>query len=153
MRCKVSGARLIAILIIAFMPVIGLAGESPVSKAIEKRIDEFWTSGELQIGNATIASRDMLPDLYERNRFEPLWLNPKNVNDLLEDISTIESEGLEPEDYHLSDLLALKLLIEKSSTQNNELLADYDLLLTDSLIRLCYHINWGKVDPEGMHPH
>ena len=152
MRCIVSRKILIAILLV-LVPVIGLATENPVSKAIEKRIDEFWTTGELQIGNTSIASRDMLPDLYERNCFEPLWQNPKNVNDLIEDISNIESEGLEPEDYHLSDLVALKLLIEKSSTPNEELLADYDLLLTDSLIRLCYHINWGKVDPEGMHPH
>ena len=152
MRCQVSRTSLIAVLMV-LVPAIGLAAESPVSKAIEKRIDEFWTTGELKIGTAIIASRDMLPDLYERNCFEPLWQNPKNVNDLIEDISSIESEGLEPEDYHLSDLLALKFLIEKSSTQNDDLLADYDLLLTDSLIRLCYHINWGKVDPEGMHPH
>jgi murein L,D-transpeptidase YcbB/YkuD len=135
------------------VPATGISAESPVGRAIEARIDQFWTTGELQIGNASIASRDMLPDLYERNRFEPLWQNPQNVSDLINDISTIASEGLSPEDYHFSELLAIKLLLEKSRPKNVGLQADYDILLTDSLIRLCYHLLWGKVDPDGMHPH
>ena len=153
MRCINSRTRLVAVMMVVLLPAIGFTAENPVNRAIQERIDEFWTTGELQIGNAIIASRDMLPDLYERNSFEPLWQNPQNVSDLIDEISAIGSEGLKGDDYHLSEVLALKLLLEKSSAENYDLQADYDILLTDSLIRLCYHLLWGKVDPEGMHPH
>ena len=144
---------LLAITIALWIPTAGFSADSPVALAIQERIDEIWTSGELYIANAYIASRDMLPDLYERNGFEPLWQNPKNVEDLIAEISTIDSEGLYAEDYHLSTLLTLKLRLGQSNPENVSLLADYDILLSDSLIRLCYHLLWGKVDPEGIHPH
>lgn len=144
---------LIAVMIALLIPVIDVSAENPIALGIQSRIDELWTTGRLQIANASIASRDMLPDLYERNGFEPLWQNPQNVQDLISEISTIDSEGLYAEDYHLSSLLALQLQVDQSHRENFSLLADYDILLTDSLIRLCYHLLWGKVDPEGVHPH
>jgi murein L,D-transpeptidase YcbB/YkuD len=153
MRRHVGSTIPVVLFILLWFPALGVSAESMVGSAIEARIDEFWTTGELRIGNASIASRDMLPDLYERNRFEPLWQNPQNIGDLIDEISTIASEGLRPEDYHLSELLAIKLLLEKSRPKNVGLQADFDILLTDSLIRLCYHLLWGKVDPDGIHPH
>jgi murein L,D-transpeptidase YcbB/YkuD len=119
---------------------------------IEEKIDELWTTGKLKIGYADIASKHWLPDLYERNDFQLLWQNPQNVEDLLQDIGRIEEEGLNPEDYHLSRLLVLKLRLNDMETPDPALLADYDILLTDSLVRLCYHIQFGKVDPESLDP-
>ena len=119
---------------------------------IEERIDELWTSGELHIGYANIASKHWLPGLYEGNDFKLLWRNPQNVSDLLNDISRITDEGLDPEDYHLSQLLVYKLQLEGNKSPDPALLADYDILLTDSLVRLCYHLQFGKVDPESLDP-
>ncbi len=119
---------------------------------IEEKIDELWTTGKLNIGYANIASKHWLPDLYERNNFQLLWQNPQNVTDLLKDIGSIAEEGLDPEDYHLSQLLVLKLRLDDSESPDPSLLADYDILLTDSLVRLCYHIQFGKVDPESLDP-
>jgi len=59
---------------------------------------------------------------------------------------------LNPEDYHLPILLIQKLHIEQSESPEPSLLADYDILLTDSLIRLISHLYFGKVDPENLHP-
>jgi murein L,D-transpeptidase YcbB/YkuD len=117
---------------------------------IEERIDELWTTGKLQIGYANIASKHWLPQLYERNNFQLLWQNPQNVTDLLTDVGKVAEEGLNPEDYHLSQLLVLKLRLDESKSPDPSLLADYDILLTDSLVRLCYHIQFGKVDPENL---
>jgi murein L,D-transpeptidase YcbB/YkuD len=119
---------------------------------IEERIDELWTTGKLNIGYASIASKHWLPDLYERNDFQLLWQNPKNVADLLKDLGSIAEDGLDPEDYHLSQLLVLKLRLDQSESPDPSLLADYDILLTDSLVRLLYHIQFGKVDPESLDP-
>ena len=40
---------------------------------------------------------DMLPELYERNGFEPLWQNPRNVEDLMDEIGAIRADGLNEE--------------------------------------------------------
>jgi hypothetical protein len=49
---------------------------------IEERIDELWTTGKLNIGNANIASKHWLPGLYERNDFKLLRQDPqKDVYD------------------------------------------------------------------------
>ncbi len=128
------------------------AQDDQVRTIIQHKVDELWTTGELKIGYADIASKLWLPELYEHNDFGLLWQNPQNVNDLLADVGNIEKEGLNPEDYHLSQLLVLKLRLEESETPDPELLADYDLLLTDSLVRLCYHLQFGKVDPESLDP-
>ena len=129
-----------------------LAQEDTANNIIEARIDELWTTGKLNIGYASIASKHWLPELYERNDFKLLWQNPQNVTDLLNDVGRIAEEGLDPEDYHLSQLLVLKLRLEDSKSPDPELLADYDILLTDSLVRLCYHLQFGKVDPESLDP-
>ncbi len=128
------------------------AQDDQVRTIIQHKVDELWTTGELKIGYADIASKLWLPELYEHNDFGLLWQNPQNVNDLLADVGNIEKEGLNPEDYHLSQLLVLKLRLDESETPDPELLADYDLLLTDSLVRLCYHLQFGKVDPESLDP-
>ena len=119
---------------------------------IEDRIDELWTTGKLQIGNANIASKHWLPGLYESYDFKLIWQNPQNVTDLLTQVGKIAEDGLDPEDYHLSQLLVLKLRLEDSKSPDPSLLADYDILLTDSLVRLCYHLQFGKVDPESLDP-
>ena len=119
---------------------------------IENKIDELWTTGKLNIGQSRIASKHWLPGLYERNDFKLLWQNPQNVDDMLTEIGRIAEDGLDPEDYHLSQLLVLKLRLDGSKSSEPALLADYDILLTDGLVRLCYHLQFGKVDPESLDP-
>jgi len=115
-------------------------------------MDQIWTTGQLNIGYANVASKQILPRLYERNNFQLIWGNLQNVNDLLNELKNIEEDGLNPEDYHLSTLLIQKLHLEQNKSPEPSLLADYDILLTDSLIRLIYHLYFGKVDPENLHP-
>jgi murein L,D-transpeptidase YcbB/YkuD len=138
-------------LIVAFaISAVGFTQTDLSRQIIQQRIDELWTTGNLQIGYADIASRHWLTALYERNDFGLLWQNPQNVKDLLDDVGRVAEEGLNPEDYHLSQLLVLKLRLDESPSPDPSLLADYDILLTASLVRLCYHIQFGKVDPESL---
>ena len=146
--------KILSILVIYTLLLVSLsfADKDPVQVIIEERIDEIWTTGKLNIDNASIASKYWLPDLYERNDFQLLWQNPQNIKDLLNDIGSIAEDGLDPEDYHLSQLLVLKLRLDQNKSPDPSLLSDYDILLTDSLVRLCYHLQFGKVDPESLDP-
>jgi len=145
-----------AFLISIFFNVIlistSFAQENLTSLIIQDRIDQILTTGQLDIGYANVASKQILPKLYERNNFQLIWKNPQNVTDLLNELGNIEEDGLNPEDYHLSTLLVQKLHLEQSDSPEPSLMADYDILLTDSLIRLAYHLHFGKVEPESLHP-
>ena len=143
---------LVQIILIFLVFPFGLAQAEQANIFIEQKIDELWTTGKLNIGFASIASKHWLPELYERNDFQLLWQNPVNVADLFNDIENVADDGLDPEDYHLSYLLMLKLRLEDAESPDPSLVADYDILLTDSLVRLCYHIQFGKVDPESLDP-
>jgi murein L,D-transpeptidase YcbB/YkuD len=71
---------------------------------------------------------------------------------LITAIENIDSEGLDPTDYNPG---TLRLLLERTAETglaNPQRSADLDLLLTDSLIRLGYHLAFGKVDPEALDP-
>ncbi|MDB4265031.1 hypothetical protein N9893_03095, partial [bacterium] len=152
MRIQSEKTILLLIIVNLVICTFSFAQVDSANLIIQEKIDELWTTGHLKIGLADIASKHWLPDLYERNDFRLLWQNPQNVKDLLDDIGSIADDGLNPEDYHLSQLLVLKLRLDGVESPDPSLLADYDILLTDSLVRLCYHIQFGKVDPESLDP-
>jgi len=79
-----SSKKLMSLIVLSFMfSSLLFAPAGLANVIIEERIDELWTTGKLNIGYADIASKHWLPDLYERNDFQLLWQNPKNVADLL----------------------------------------------------------------------
>ena len=132
---------------------VALATEHVVSEIIRSKVEQIRSTGALKIDDVRIASITVLPELYENNGFQRLWTNPKNVEDLFEAIKGIEEDGLKPDDYHFTKIEQLRSQIGSGTSSDPALLADYDLLLTDSLIRMGYHLIFGKVDPEDHHPH
>jgi murein L,D-transpeptidase YcbB/YkuD len=132
---------------------VALATDHEIVENIRGKVEQITSEGGLQIESAQIASVTVLPELYENNEFQRLWTNPQNVEDLFNAIKTIDEDGLRPEDYHFKEIEKMQAQIGPNTSSDPGLLADYDLLLTDSLIRLGYHLVFGKVDPEDHHPH
>ena len=132
---------------------VALATDHEIVEIIRNRVERVSSGEEIQIESAQIASVSVLPELYKNNGFQRLWTNPQNVEDLFNAIKTIDEDGLRPEDYHFKEIEKMRTQIGPGTSSDPELLADYDLLLTDSLIRLGYHLIFGKVDPEEHHPH
>jgi murein L,D-transpeptidase YcbB/YkuD len=132
---------------------VALATEHLISEIIRSKVEQIRSTGALQIDGAQIASITVLPELYEKNGFRLLWTNPQNTDDLFAAIKTIDADGLHPEDYHFTEIEKMRAQIDPNTSSDPALLADYDLLLTDSLIRMGYHLIFGKVDPEDHHPH
>ena len=130
-----------------------LATEDKSTEIIKNKVEQIRTTQTLQIDDVQIASITVLPELYENNGFQRLWTNSRNVEDLFDAIRTIDDDGLRPDDYHFTKIEQLRSRIESGTPSDPALLADFDLLLTDSLIRLGYHLIFGKVDPEEHHPH
>jgi murein L,D-transpeptidase YcbB/YkuD len=130
-----------------------LAADDKITEIIKNKVGQISATQTLKIDDVQIASITVLPELYENNGLQRLWTNSQNVEDLIDTIRTIDEDGLRPDDYHFTKIEELRSRIGSGSPSDPTLLADFDILLTDSLIRLAYHLVFGKVDPEDQHPH
>ena len=115
-----------------------------------------------RVRGEAIAARRALPELYANRGFSLAWGSADARAELLRAIRDSAADGLDPQDYHLA---ALEKLADATATPAvssgglssggapNDLWIDYDLLQTDALARLLYHLIFGKVDPREVTPH
>jgi murein L,D-transpeptidase YcbB/YkuD len=97
-----------------------------------------------------ITTRVLLPQFYRNRSFRPAWTDRRNVEALVKAIRSVGTDGLRPADYHEATID--QLLRGRPDEGDADLAADLDLLLTDALVRLGYHLHFGKVDPERLDP-
>lgn len=134
------------LLMFASQPVFGTS-ILPQAEAIRSHVEQVRAGSALTIAGQTISSALVLPSLYERRDYAPVWENPQAVRQLIETLGHVDNDGLISNDYHLPVILKL---------QANNLVGDpasaagLDILMTDALIRLGYHLMAGKVDAEEL---
>ena len=119
----------------------------PQTETIRTHVEQVREGSTLTIAGQTISSAVVLPSLYERRGYTPVWDNPQAVRQLIETLEHVENDGLISNDYHLPVILKLQAnnLVGDPATA-----AGLDLLMTDALIRLGYHLLVGKVDAEEL---
>lgn len=120
-----------------------MAENAQVTKQIQQKIENFRSDGHLSVSGIDIASKQVLPDLYERRSYRAAWTDQERIDDLIQMVGRAEDEGLLPQDYHYNDLV----LLRNQNSDDASNIANLDILLTDSLIRYGYHQNFGKVNP------
>ncbi len=143
-------------LVLAFLglglAVAPVALAAPAERAVQQQlvvqVGKLRASGGLYLQGLAIASGSLLPDFYGARNYAPVWTRPGRVDELLVLLASAESHGLASEDYYLSPLKALRQRV--ASSDDAALAADFDLLLTESLIRFGYHQRFGKVNPQRM---
>ncbi len=128
---------------------------SQVNQAVaeEKSQIRSWVE-RIKSGNCAkdkdcpISSVILLPELYKKYSYQPIWTNPGSVRQLVDAIKDSYHDGLTPEDYHLSLIQQLQKALAAKPDPAKQ--AKLDVVLTDSLVRLGYHLLMGKVDPESL---
>ena len=128
-----------------------VAQDDGIREALKSRVEALRKTSRLEVRGSRIASVIVLPQFYERRGFRRAW-EPRTIDQLVRAISDAEADGLDPNDYHQQLLDRLRAEVAATRQPAAALLADYDLLLTDALIRLGYHLMFGKVDPERIDP-
>ncbi|HZF27783.1 MAG TPA: L,D-transpeptidase family protein [Gammaproteobacteria bacterium] len=123
-----------------------------VDELIRARVEELAASGMLEAAGAPIAARNLIPKLYEARGFTPAWKSPQQIEVLLEVVDGSYLEGLDPSDYHADAVRAALAAFASVDALTPAQRADYDLMLTDSVIRLGYHLRFGKLDPVALDP-
>lgn len=122
------------------------------SELLRMRVELLHEHPEIGVRRVRIAARRALPTLYERRGFTPAWSERDARDELLRAVRDSAADGLDPEDYLLSTLEALRAEAEAPDAPLDARI-DYDLLLTDALARLLYHLIFGKVDPREFDAH
>ncbi|HKP56350.1 MAG TPA: L,D-transpeptidase family protein [Polyangiales bacterium] len=126
--------------------VVARAQEDDVQRYMRTRMEDLESDGKLVVQGTPIVAVDFVPKLYAHMRFKRVWTDPAKVKDLIRAIEDSAKDGLDPEDYGLSQIKALQGKFELSSDPTTG--AELDMLLTDALAELGYHAFYGKVDPE-----
>jgi L,D-transpeptidase YcbB len=119
----------------------------PLAQAIAAELDAWTTAAEPTIRGERIALAERVQEFYARRGFRAAWNNARNAEQLHRALAESYAEGLDPKDYHLPVLDELSAPIA-SALATDAVRAQYDVLLTEALLRLAYHLSFGKVDPQ-----
>ena len=142
-----------AALLVCALAVPPVSAQATLDEAIRTHVEELAASGDVAVDGAPIAARQLIPKLYEARAFAPTWTSAAQIDSLLEIIDESYREGLDPRDYHVDQVRAAREAFTRLDSLPPEERAGLDLLLTDSVIRLGYHLRFGKVDPVALDPH
>ncbi|UCD84126.1 MAG: L,D-transpeptidase family protein [Deltaproteobacteria bacterium] len=98
-----------------------------------------------------------LPRFYEQRGYQPAWIDDSGlkpqVEGLVRMLRAAAQEGLNPLDYHLTEIEAKREAIRADRRRvNPDRLTELDLLLTDAYLLYGYHLLAGKVNPETIDP-
>lgn len=126
------------------------AASPSIEAAIEARVHAA-TTGAPWIRGEDIAAPRVLAEFYAQRKFARAWARSRDVDDLVRAILESSDDGLDPLDYHLSAIVAMRSSVDRAGATDAER-ADFDLLLTGSIVRLGYHYWFGKVDPAALDP-
>ena len=121
--------------------------DDPLAPAIAAELDALTTAAEPAIHGERIAFTERLQEFYTRRGFRAAWNNTHNAEQLHRALAESYEEGLDPKDYHLPLLSELSTQIVGGAA-SDAVRAQYDVLLTEALLRLAYHLSFGKVDPQ-----
>jgi len=127
------------------------AVSDPVATAIAAELDTLMAHEVDSIQGTRIAFRDLLQDFYARRAFRPAWGDAENAAELRRAVAESATDGLNPADYFLPLLEDLGRQA-RGPAATPMLLAQQDILQTEALLRLGYHLSFGKVDPETFDP-
>jgi murein L,D-transpeptidase YcbB/YkuD len=131
----------------AMLVAASFAQAQELDELIRMRVEQLRATGLLEVGGEPIAARNLLPRIYENRGFAPAWGKLAQVDALLELLDDSYLEGLDPEDYHATAVRAARNSLTSLDALPPVERAALDVLLTDSVIRLGYHLRFGKVDP------
>ena len=126
--------------------------EDDVQEIIRQRAEHVRANRLVYEQDASISGIRILPEFYENRNFKPAWNNSNNIEGLFRLIQDMRLEGLNPSDYHWEELNSIKNEISSQENPPAKLIADYDIRLSDALVRIVYHLVFGKVDPEELYP-
>ena len=126
------------------------ASSQEVQEVIRARAEYVQEFRDTYLQDETISGVVVLPIFYEKRNFMPAWTERDKIDQLFDLIESMILEGLNPQDYHQEELIRLRDKLKNTANPSADLIADYDIRLSDALLRIFYHLLYGKVDAERL---
>jgi L,D-transpeptidase YcbB len=130
-------------------PTAGAADAiSPAAEVLRTRVEALAVDPRVEAEPVT--DPWFLIGFYERREFTPAWGDDARLDALTDVLRASTAHGLDPANYHFDTLIAARAaLVEPGASLAR---ASIDILATDALARLAYHLRFGKVNPELIEP-
>jgi murein L,D-transpeptidase YcbB/YkuD len=127
------------------------APADPVATSIAAELGSLMSPEATSLQGVPIAMQELIQSFYARRAFRPAWGNAENAAELRRALADSAADGLDPADYELGLLTRLARELDGGAA-TPVLRAQYDILHTEALLRLAYHLSFGKVDAESFDP-
>lgn len=99
-----------------------------------------------------ICSPELLGVFYQLIHYQAAWSDAQYAGQIVELLGESRLEGLNPDDYHYGELLALRDEYRADYADKDSLRAQFDVLLSDGILLYARHLIEGKVDPRTIDP-
>lgn len=106
--------------------------------------------------STTIERVEIVSDFYNKSGYKPVWCSAEKwqplADSLFRYITNAELEGLFRNDYHYTDLKAMKGKLDRDSLSRMDVLlwTRADLLLTDGFMKLVKDLKQGRLRPDSV---
>lgn len=139
------------VLFLMFLPQPLVAEINASTRALEAQVTLLKQQQYISIaGNKITPATGLLPKFYQQRQYALAWTDPKLAEVLLDNIETISEDGLNREGYHYSALAGLRQNIAGNPNNTELNRANLDIMMTHALLRLVYHLKFGKVVPHQL---
>ncbi|TVS13235.1 MAG: peptidoglycan-binding protein [Wenzhouxiangella sp.] len=129
--------------------------EVELREHLRQRLEAVHSDSPLVAAGSDLGSAELLHALYQQRAWRPIWFDAEGrpsamQAQLLAAVDRAADHGLNPAHYHRGVLE--ELLAEQVGSADRRMLADIELLASDGLLSLAYHLLHGRVDPESIDP-
>ena len=135
-------------MLLLLLAVLMLAEKAAAEENFSDIMQARLGSANLEVGGQKLIGARFIEQIYWLDDYAPIW-NAAAVAELLNEIDTVELDGLNKKDY----LLPGMELLEKRSWPGDfdtRSRVEMELALTESILRLAYHLRFGKVNPASL---
>jgi len=123
---------------------------------LRRRLENSGTPPRILVANESVHASIALPRFYVQRGFELAWAGrpgEKRIDALVTALRVADAEGLDPRDYHLERIDALRERLRSAPREATDALhVDLDLLCTDAFLLYGSHLVSGFVNPETIDP-
>jgi murein L,D-transpeptidase YcbB/YkuD len=155
-----AAAGLLLTMLVPSRQAVGKGDFHEVAKQLGQILARDAATLDLDMAEGPVALHEGVLVFYRQRQYAPAWFEEQSLTEQARELTEIlrqaRSEGLVPEDYHVSAIAALmdlqRIFNAYEELWNASALARLDILLTNAFLRYATHLTLGRVDPAAVYP-
>jgi murein L,D-transpeptidase YcbB/YkuD len=129
--------------------LIALPALAAADALLRERLATLGGEAAPAIGEVALAAVPVLDDFYRQRGYEYAWREDHQLSGLRRLVERSRESGLSPSSFNLEEVEAL-LGGGSPESLSGESRVSAEILLSDSLLRVIHHHQFGKVDPQSI---